>query len=396
MNQMSIRQFVLFPIALLITVSGAIFTPVYSQTPPPAAPVLSSDPGYGVAPTPYGTAPCNSGALPFPGPAFDPYATSNGYSQSPYSPNPGYNYYYNTNPGACNNNSSQQFNYQRLLDAWKVNVLWMPGGSKEKKLGLTRLELNATFAFPLCFDPKNSLKVTPGFVFNWWNSDCEQLLPNPNVVDPVTGLPDHYVLQAMNPNRTYDAYLDFGWAPQLSDWISVDLGVRIGVYSDFHTVRGGAIRLTGHAVGKFRISQTWEAQLGVDYINRVEDKILPVVGAVWTSPDGTMKLEAVFPYPKFSRKATCIDARNELWWYVRGEYGGGTWNVYTGLDDPYKKYTNVSYNDIRLAIGLDFEFINNIHGFFEVGGAFNRKVQYQNTAKFSLGDSFFLSGGLFF
>ena len=391
---MSIRQFVLFPIALLITVSGVIFTPVYSQTPPPAAPVLSSDPGIGVAPSPYGTAPCNSGALPFPGPAFDPYATSSGYSQSPYSPNPGYNYYYNTNPNSSN--SSQRFNYQRLLDSWKVDVLWMQGGQKGNRLGLTQGELNATFAFPMCFDPKNSLKVTPGFVFNWWNSDCEMNLPVPDVIDPATGKPEYYVLQAMEPNRTYDAYLDFAWAPQLSDWISVDLGVRVGVYSDFHVVRGNAIRLTGHAIGSFRISQTWEARLGVDYINRVKDKILPVVGAVWTSPDGTMKLEAVFPYPKFSRKATCIDARNELWWYVRGEYGGGTWNVYTGLDDPYQKYTNVSYNDIRLAIGLDFEFINNIHGFFEVGGAFNRKVQYQKTAVFSTGDSFFLSGGLYF
>lgn len=390
MNHISIRQFALLQIALLIAVLCLISNTAYSQTPPPAPPVLA-DPG--AITNSYGTAPCNTGALPFPGPTFDPYSASSGYSQSPSSL--GYNYYYNTNPGACNTNA-QQMDYQRLLDAWKVKVLWMPGGSKEKKLGLTRLDLYATFAFPLCFDPKNALKVTPGFAFNWWNSDCEQILPIPDAVDPDSGDPDYYVLQAMNPNRTYDAYLDFAWAPQLSDWISVDLGVRIGVYSDFHTVRGGSIRLTGHAIGNFRISQTWEARLGVDYINRVQDKILPVVGAVWTSPDGTMKLEAVFPYPKFSRKVTLIDARNELWWYVRGEYGGGTWNVYTGLDSPYEKFTNVSYNDIRLAIGLDFEFINRIHGFFEVGGAFNRKVQYQHTAKFSLGDSFFLSGGLYF
>ena len=392
MNQTSIRQFVLFQIAVLITVSFVIPNTVYSQTPPPAPPVLAADSG--AIPNAYGTAPCNTGALPFPGPSFDPYSNSSGYNQSPYSSNLGYNYYYNTNPEACNT-SPQQFNYQRLLDAWKVNVLWMPGGSKEKKLGLTRLELNATLAFPLCFDPKNALKVTPGFVFNWWNSDCEKLLPKPTV-DPITGLPEFYRLQAMNPNRTYDAYLDVAWAPQLSDWISVDLGVRVGVYSDFHTVRGGAIRVTGHAIGNFRISQTWEARLGVDYINRVHDKILPVVGAVWTSPDGTMKLEAVFPYPKFSQKCPIANARNELWWYIRGEYGGGTWNVYTGLDSPYEKFTNVSYNDIRLAIGLDFEFINSIHGFFEVGGAFNRKVQYQRVTSINLGDSFFLSGGLYF
>ena len=383
MNQTSIRPFVLVTIALLIAVSYIIPNPVYSQTPPPAPPVLS-DPGVGVAPSPYGTAPCNSGALPFPGPSFDPYAASSGYSQSPYSSNLGYNYYYNTNPGACNT-SPQQTNYQKFLDAWLVRVLWMPGGSREKKLGLTQLELNATFAFPLCFDPKNSLKVTPGFAFNWWNSDCERIMPIPDVIDPDSGDPDYYVLQAMQSKRTYDAYLDVAWAPQLS-----------GVYSDFHTVRGNSIRLSGHAIGNFRISQNWEARLGIDYINRVHDKILPVFGAVWTSPDGTMKLEAVFPYPKFSQKLPIVDARNELWWYVRGEYGGGTWNVYTGLDSPYEKFTNVSYNDVRIAVGLDFEFLNNIHGFFEVGGAFNRKVQYQRITNFSLGDSFFLSGGLYF
>ena len=393
MNRQITHIIALLCVALLGLTEGLISLSM-AQAPPPAAPVLGTE----AAPAMYGTAPCNSTALPFPGPAFDPYATSNGYAQSPYSPNPGYNYYYDTNPGAnasCPNPNNQYQSYQKFLDAWKVDVLWMPGGQEAKKLGLTRLELNATFAFPLCFDPQNSIKVTPGFVFNWWNSDCELALPIRDQFDEY-GNQEYAFLEAMQSKRTYDAYIDAAWTPQLSDWISVDLAVRVGVYSDFHTVKGSSIRLSGHAIGNFRISQTWEARLGVDYINRVNDKILPVFGAVWTSPDGTMKLEAVFPYPKFSQKCTLIDAKNELWWYVRGEYGGGTWNVYTGLPEPFEKFTNVSYNDIRIAVGIDFEFARSVHGFFEIGGAFNRKVYYQRVASMGLGDSFFLSGGLYF
>lgn len=381
-----------YRIFLSITVLCALEAVGLCQSPPAAATILPNSTEAPIPPPPVssgsacGQAPCNSGAMPFPGPAFDPYSTSNNYNYSPYnsgSPNSGYPYNINSPAGApaVDNRSSSQ----KLLDAWDVNFLWMSGGEEGKKLSLTRLELNATFAFPLCFDPVNSLKVTPGFVFNWWNTDHDLYVPTQN---------DNYYYFKSMPTRTYDAYCDVAWAPHINDWISADLAVRIGVYSDFHSVKGGAIRVSGHGYGVFQISQTMQIKLGIDYINRVNVKLLPAGGVVWTNPEKTMKLEAIFPYPKFSRKCEMVDAKTELWWYVRGEYGGGTWNVYTGCPEPYDDYCNVSYDDVRIAAGLDFEFANNIHGFFEIGGAFNRKVVYQNLVTGSLGDSFFLAGGL--
>ncbi len=39
------------------------------------------------------------------------------------------------------------------------------------------------------------------------------------------------------PPRMYDAFLDTSWKPVVTNWLSADLGVRVGVYSDFNNVR---------------------------------------------------------------------------------------------------------------------------------------------------------------
>ena len=36
------------------------------------------------------------------------------------------------------------------------------------------------------------------------------------------------------------------------------------------------------------------------------------------------------------------------------------------------------YNDIRVAVGLEFNTLKQLHGMFEVGGAFSREVVYQS------------------
>lgn len=320
------------------------------------------------------------GALPFSG--ADPYATPNAYGwQNPQGP---YNNQYNgyqsmpiyggPQPGVPP--AGNPWDARKLIERWRVDVLWMKGGSSSKKLGLTQLDLNLTFNWVGCLSPENALQITPGFTFNWWKMNDQSPLPF--------------------PERTYDAYVDLDWDPRLAQdgAISADLGLTMGVFSDFKKVDGHSFRLMGHAYGVFAVSSKLDLKLGAEYLNRVNSKILPAGGIVWRSGDDSWVVEAVFPSPKVKKKCNLIDSRSALWFYARGEYAGDTWTIKSQM--PGMRDDVVSYNDIRIAVGVEFEFIQNVKGYIEMGGAFDRKLEYKRLGAVSAADSFFLQGGLQF
>ena len=42
-------------------------------------------------------------------------------------------------------------------------------------------------------------------------------------------------------------------------------------------------------------------------------------------------------------------------------------------------FDTFDYNDIRVALGLEFNTLRRLHGMFEVGGPFDREIVYQST-----------------
>ena len=72
--------------------------------------------------------------------------------------------------------------------------------------------------FPF-FYQQAPLLLTPGFAIN-------------NVSTPGGG-----GLNAALPPRIYDAYLDTAWKPQITNFLSADLGVRVGDGETAATVR---------------------------------------------------------------------------------------------------------------------------------------------------------------
>jgi hypothetical protein len=298
---------------------------------------------------------------------WDPYATPNNAPSALLPQDP----YFQSGPPAVSMASVQKF-----LQHVDLDYHWFAGSNgqtRHEELGINDVELSATFAFPMFFNSATPLLVTPGFAVHYWNGP---LSVQPQVsTDPAP---------ADLPPRTYDAYLDAAWNPQLTTWLGSELDFRVGVYSDFNKVTTQAIRYTGKGLFVLTFSPSIKLKAGIWYLDRNVVKILPAGGICWT-PNPDVYFNILFPNPKIGKRLTTWG--NTDWWlYLSGDYGGGKWQITrnSGLSpNPFYPDMNgqpdtFDYNDIRVAVGLEFNTLRQFHGMFEVGGAFSREVIYQS------------------
>ncbi len=150
----------------------------------------------------------------------------------------------------------------RLRDSYLFNL----GGTNG--LSVNDVETSATFAIPF-FRSDAPLLITPGFGMHFFGG-------------PITGPPSFADL----PPRTYEGYIDAGWHPQINSWLSANLGVRGGAYTDFNTFDTRSIRLMGRGLAIVRLTPTLQVAAGAVYIDRVLIKLLPAGGLIWIpNPD---------------------------------------------------------------------------------------------------------------
>ena len=132
--------------------------------------------------------------------------------------------------------------------------------------------------------------------------------------------------------------------------------------------------------------------LGVVYLDRVDIKLLPAGGIVWT-PNADTRWEILSPNPKLASRLTTW-GNNEVWWYVAGEYGGGSWTFdrTSGASDQF------DYNDIRVLLGIETVGNTRMRAFVETGFLFNRQIVYRTgpPITYDLSESFMFRGGLAF
>jgi len=213
--------------------------------------------------------------------------------------------------------------------------------------------------------------ITPGFSIYWWDG-------------PITQAPAF----ADFPARTYDAFVDAGWYPVFNPWLSAQIGIRIGAYTDFNTINSNSVRYMGRGLGVVNLTPTLQLVAGVIYLDRLAIKLLPAGGLIWT-PNPDARYEFLFPIPKLSRRITTI-GNTDLWLYGWGEYGGGSWTIQRlGFNDQ------ADYNDIRFGAGLETFGYRGLHGFFEVAYVFNREILYRSGApNFFPSDTIMLRAGL--
>lgn len=359
-------------------------TPVY--TPPPSLntpPPTLGGPSYGT--TPYSQPPYYNQPLG-PGPQYAapaPYAAPSPSVPTPYYPaNPGAPGYLYPNGGpapACGCGPLMGTNFTRFLQEIRLDETFMYGEGP-RRVESNDIETSATFALPVDW-AREPFLITPGFGIHTWERGTQ--------TDEL-------------PSTTYDAFLDGAWNPQLSPLFRAELGVRVGVYTDFDTFTDHSIRIMGRALGVFSYSPTTELKLGVIYLDRNEIKLLPAGGIFWT-PDPDDRWEIYFPRPKFEHHFATTGTY-QWWWYIVGEYGGGSWTFRRDIPGPGGTVNRVEdsfdYNDIRASLGIEWVPERNagLRGYIEVGFASDREIVYRYFPpnNIDLPNTFLIRGGIAF
>lgn len=260
---------------------------------------------------------------------------------------------------------------QRFLQQLSAEHTFLYDKNDYNGFEVNRTELSATFGMPIFYNPDTPLLITPGFAFNWFEG--------PGVVG------------ADMPPRAYDAYIDGAWHPQFNQFLGADLGLRTGVWTDFHELTDDSIRILGRGLGVIAITPQFDVLAGVWYLDRNEVKLLPAGGFHWR-PNNLWDIYAVFPNPKIRRRSINVGA-SQWWVYFAGEYGGDRWTVqreFTGDD--------VDYNDIRVLFGIEWETQTQARGHLEVGYVFNRELVFAGSGDptLELDDSIMFRGGIDF
>lgn len=268
---------------------------------------------------------------------------------------------------------------QRFLQELSAEYSFIYGDhSSPFELEINRLELASSFAFPMFGNIETPLLVTPGFAFNWLGgpgSDPSAIPRGPDL-----------------PPRVYDAYLDLAWYPRVNEWLGAELGFRPGVWSDFDHVTTDSVRLLGRGLATIAITPQLDILLGAVYLDRLDVKLLPAGGVYWR-PTPEWDAYIVFPNPKV-RKLMSAVGNTKWFWYVAGEYGGGSWTI----DRPLGLSDQFDYNDIRVIGGLEWETQTSVRGFIEAGYVWDRELLFRSgePGHAGLNDTVMVRGGINF
>lgn len=284
-------------------------------------------------------------------------------------------YFGNGASGGSFINSVPGFESFQLIQGPRLRHAFVGGGSGSNSLTTNDTDVSVAFAFPRFMYSTQPLYVVPSFSLHLWDGP----------VSDTAGL----------PRSAYSAFLDVGWYSDPNKILSTEFGIRVGAFTDFDTFESESIRILGKAIASFRWTPTTTLKAGVIYLDRNSIKLVPAGGIICqTTP--YKRYEFFFPQPKFSHYMRTVGTQ-DVWWYLAGDYGGGSWTVKRadGAND------SVDINEIRLLLGLEFGDNNFIrtgrrNGFFEIGWAFEREIEYRfnRPDDVNLGDGFVVRAGI--
>ena len=249
--------------------------------------------------------------------------------------------------------SGQQLDYQqylRLIQDVRLRDTYLVGGKDLTDLGINDIEAAVTFTLPNFLTTGQPLYISPAFALHLWDGPK---LPNSDL-----------------PPNAYSAYLDGQWSSDPLLQIGAELGLRVGVYTDFKTLNSDSLRIQGLALGTARITPNLQAKLGVVYLDRNDIKLLPAGGVLWT-PTPQVRFDIFFPQPKLATYLMTV-GRYEVWSYLAAEYGGGAWTI----ERADGTNNRIDINDIRVSGGIEWTGPRGLTGFLEAGYVFNRTVFY--------------------
>ena len=271
--------------------------------------------------------------------------------------------------------------WARLRNDWAPRLLEHPRfrhtyihGDDGDDLQINESEVATTLTFPNFLWTTQPIRISPGFVAHFWDG------------------PDTGVTGADLPSKAYSSYFAFDFASAWDRTAGVELNLTLGVYTDFDHTTSDSIRLTGLGLGWVRLNNYATVKMGIEYLDRLDVKLLPAIG-VFLMPTNDLKVDVYFPRPKIAHRIP--NYRNlEMWVYLGGEYGGGSWTIRRmgGMGDQ------VDINDIRIFSGIEWLGLRGVTGFAEIGYVFDREILYASDplTKFRLSDAFMVRAGISF
>lgn len=185
------------------------------------------------------------------------------------------------------------------------------------------------------------------------------------------------------PPRLWDFALGYQKRDSLGQILSYDVAANVGVYSDFEDSARDGVRVLGHAVGMLHANDNLDWVFGVDYLDRDDYHILPVIGYAWHSTENSAwRIEAVFPRPRIEYSVE--DYRT---FYIAGKLGGGTWDI----EMPNDINEVMTYRDFRLLFGIETHMPNQPRSSVEMGWIFGRKLEFRDgSGPFEFSDAFLI------
>lgn len=286
-------------------------------------------------------------------------------------------YGYNWNPqGSVAGAFTTTPAFVRFFQGPRFRHAFIYGDNDKDSLQINDTDVSLAFAVPNFLFSNQPLYILPSFSLHQWDG--------PNA--PAT---------ADLPSKAYSAFLDTGWQSDPLRLLGAELGVRVGVFSDFDTFTSDSLRVMGRGLARVRITPTATLKGGVVYLDRNRVKLLPAGGVLWQPNPGT-RFDLFFPEPKLAHYLNTVGTY-DTWWYVGGMYGGGAWTVKRADDTK----DSIDINDIRLLLGLEWGRNDQLRdgrrvGFLEVGYVFNRELLYKNKPadNLDLDDSFVVRAGI--
>jgi hypothetical protein len=208
--------------------------------------------------------------------------------------------------------------------------------------------------------------------FGWFSYESLSSAQIGNWASLVTGFGIHLLdgpVQTDMPPRLFDFSIGVADRRLIQPNIGYDILFRVGAFSDFEGSARDGVRYPSHAVTFLRLNPSSELVLGIDYLDRDDFRLLPVVGTIWSLTEW-LKIEAVFPRPRVAAQII----NTSTWVYLGGELGGGTWAIerVNLVDD------NATYKDLRLVLGWETLGPGSLGSSFEIGYVFDRKLSYSS------------------
>jgi hypothetical protein len=174
-------------------------------------------------------------------------------------------------------------------------------------------------------------------------------------------------VQTDMPSRVFDFSIAYQIRQQFGP-LKFDLSAAVMASSDFEGSAREGIRFPSHAVGFLNVAPATDLVFGIDYVDRGDIRLLPVVGLIWT-PNPRMRYELVFPRP---RAVFPLTDHQRL--YVSGELGGGSWAVERmGVGNDL-----ATYRDLRACIGVESVQDEGSRWAFEIGYLFDRRLEFSS------------------